>query len=102
MVQVRDVLSTKLCTDVWLRTGAFVGRHESCAVALNHPDAPLVAACVVRRGRYLFLEGQGPKSEVGRERSKRHRLYPEVRWACEVRLARLGVWRRRHGSLISL
>ena len=61
-------------SDILLSVGDLVGRHASCALQLDHPGAPLVAACVVRRGRRLFLEGQGERPELGEDRLKRVRL----------------------------
>lgn len=63
-------------TDVWMSCGDLVGRHSACVVPLHHPDAPLVAACLVRRGAHLFLVAQGPKPALGRGGAKRVRLKP--------------------------
>lgn len=61
---------------VELAVGDLIGRHAACVLQLHHARMPLVAACVVRRGRRLFLEGQGLKAVIGPDRRTRVRLTP--------------------------
>ncbi len=71
LVRVRGTSASFSAPEVRLEVGDFVGRHRMCAVQLNHPGAPMVSACVVRRGRRLFLEGQGHRPELGPDNTKR-------------------------------
>ena len=62
-----------------LKAGDLIGRHACCALRLDHPSSPLVAAAVVRRGRRMFLEGQHDRMVVCGRRSRRVRLRSGVR-----------------------
>ena len=66
-------------TQLMLAAGDLIGRHACCALRMDHPSSPLVAAAVVRRGRRMFLEGQHDRLVVSGRRSRRVRLRAGIR-----------------------